>query len=121
MKYDVRDGDVVLNVDFYCLSFYLFSAFTFCMKTVGKSHLHVIFYSIPCFTLTPLFLPPHIYSETFGGTFLYHMKPNLVLVGMVVGLDYPNPYLNPYREFQVSECVSLLLCNCSGALFCISF
>jgi len=29
------------------------------------------------------------------------MKPNLILVGMVVGLDYPNPYLNPYREFQV--------------------
>lgn len=28
------------------------------------------------------------------------MKPNLILVGMVVGLDYENPYLNPYEEFQ---------------------
>ena len=39
-------------------------------------------------------------SDTFGGAFLYHMKPNLVLVGLVVGLDYRNPYLNPYKEFQ---------------------
>lgn len=40
------------------------------------------------------------FSQVFGGTFLYHQEPNLVLVGMVVGLDYTNPYLNPYREFQ---------------------
>jgi len=40
-------------------------------------------------------------SDLFGGTFLYHMEPDLVLVGMVVGLDYKNPYLNPYKEFQV--------------------
>ena len=39
-------------------------------------------------------------SDPFGGTFLYHQKPNLVLVGMVVGLDYKNPYLSPYKEFQ---------------------
>lgn len=39
-------------------------------------------------------------SKTFGGTFLYHMEPNLVLLGMVVGLDYENPYLSPYKEFQ---------------------
>lgn len=39
-------------------------------------------------------------SDTFGGSFLYHQKPNLVLLGMVVGLDYKNPYLNPYKEFQ---------------------
>ena len=38
--------------------------------------------------------------DTYGGTFLYHMKPNFVVCGMVVGLDYKNPYLNPYREFQ---------------------
>ncbi len=41
------------------------------------------------------------FSEVFGGTFLYHMEPDLVLVGMVVGLDYANPYLSPYKEFQV--------------------
>ena len=28
------------------------------------------------------------------------MKPNLVLIGLVVGLNYKNPYLNPYEEFQ---------------------
>jgi electron-transferring-flavoprotein dehydrogenase len=39
-------------------------------------------------------------SDVYGGTFLYHMKPNLILMGMVVGLDYKNPYLNPYQEFQ---------------------
>ena len=39
-------------------------------------------------------------DKTFGGSFLYHMKPNLVLLGIVVGLDYENPYLNPYQEFQ---------------------
>lgn len=39
-------------------------------------------------------------SDVFGGSFLYHMDPDLVLVGMVVGLDYKNPYLNPYKEFQ---------------------
>lgn len=40
------------------------------------------------------------FDKTFGGSFLYHMKPNLVLLGFVVGLDYENPYLNPYEEFQ---------------------
>jgi len=30
---------------------------------------------------------------------LYHMTGNLVHIGMVVGLDYKNPYLNPYEEF----------------------
>lgn len=49
------------------------------------------------------------FSHLFGGTFLYHMKPNLILLGMVVGLSYENPYLNPYREFQVSFVISLLV------------
>jgi electron-transferring-flavoprotein dehydrogenase len=39
-------------------------------------------------------------DKVFGGTFLYHQEPNLVLAGLVVGLDYENPYLNPYQEFQ---------------------
>lgn len=39
-------------------------------------------------------------SKVYGGTFLYHMKPNLVLLGMVVGLDYTNPHMSPYKEFQ---------------------
>lgn len=39
-------------------------------------------------------------DKTFGGTFLYHQEPNLVLCGLVIGLDYQNPYINPYKEFQ---------------------
>merc|ERR1719297_8738 len=37
---------------------------------------------------------------TYGGSFIYHMKPNLLHIGMVVGLDYSNPHLSPYQEFQ---------------------
>ena len=39
-------------------------------------------------------------SQTYGGTFLYHLDDNKVAVGMVVGLDYQNPYLSPFEEFQ---------------------
>ncbi len=39
-------------------------------------------------------------SETYGGSFLYHMENNLVAVGFVVGLAYTNPYLSPFEEFQ---------------------
>lgn len=39
-------------------------------------------------------------SDTYGGSFLYHMEDNKVVVGFVVGLDYTNPYLNPFEEFQ---------------------
>src|SRR6476659_11204427 len=39
-------------------------------------------------------------DSTGGGSFLYHFGENLVSVGFVVHLDYANPYLNPFREFQ---------------------
>jgi electron-transferring-flavoprotein dehydrogenase len=39
-------------------------------------------------------------SQTYGGSFLYHMEERLVAVGFVVGLGYSNPYLSPYEEFQ---------------------
>jgi electron-transferring-flavoprotein dehydrogenase len=39
-------------------------------------------------------------SDTYGGSFLYHLENNLVAIGMVVGLDYKNPWLSPYEEFQ---------------------
>ena len=39
-------------------------------------------------------------SGTYGGSFLYHLENNQVVVGFVVGLDYENPYLSPYEEFQ---------------------
>ena len=31
---------------------------------------------------------------------MYHMAPNYIHIGVVVGLNYQNPYLNPYEEFQ---------------------
>jgi len=39
-------------------------------------------------------------SDTYGGSFLYHLGNNLVAVGLVVGLAYKNPYLSPFEEFQ---------------------
>ena len=39
-------------------------------------------------------------SDTYGGSFCYHLEDNLVAIGFVVGLGYTNPYLNPYEEFQ---------------------
>lgn len=39
-------------------------------------------------------------SDTYGGSFLYHLSDNLVAIGLVVGLDYPNPWLSPFDEFQ---------------------
>ena len=39
-------------------------------------------------------------SDTYGGSFLYHMHDNLVAVGYVIGLAYSNPHLSPYSEFQ---------------------
>ena len=38
--------------------------------------------------------------HTYGGSFLYHLENNQVAVGVVIGLDYRNPYLNPFEEFQ---------------------
>lgn len=38
-------------------------------------------------------------NDVYGGSFMYHMAPNIVHLGFVVGLDYKNPYLNPYQEF----------------------
>lgn len=39
-------------------------------------------------------------SDTYGGSFLYHLDNNQVVVGFVVGLGYTNPYLSPFEEFQ---------------------
>jgi electron-transferring-flavoprotein dehydrogenase len=39
-------------------------------------------------------------SDTYGGSFLYHLSGNQVAAGYVVGLDYKNPYLSPFEEFQ---------------------
>jgi electron-transferring-flavoprotein dehydrogenase len=39
-------------------------------------------------------------SSTYGGSFLYHLENNQVAVGFVIGLDYKNPHLSPFEEFQ---------------------
>ncbi|XDZ65640.1 electron transfer flavoprotein-ubiquinone oxidoreductase [Alphaproteobacteria bacterium LSUCC0684] len=39
-------------------------------------------------------------SDVYGGSFLYHLNGNQVAVGYVIGLDYKNPHLSPFEEFQ---------------------
>ncbi|MFT3720622.1 electron transfer flavoprotein-ubiquinone oxidoreductase [Pseudorhodoferax sp.] len=39
-------------------------------------------------------------NKTYGGAFLYHMEDNKVTLGFITGLDYSNPYLSPFEEFQ---------------------
>ncbi|WP_438823040.1 electron transfer flavoprotein-ubiquinone oxidoreductase [Novosphingobium cyanobacteriorum] len=39
-------------------------------------------------------------SDTYGGGFVYHLEDKLVAIGYVVGLNYTNPHLSPFEEFQ---------------------
>jgi electron-transferring-flavoprotein dehydrogenase len=39
-------------------------------------------------------------NDTYGGGFMYHFENNQVSLGLVVGLGYTNPYLEPFQEFQ---------------------
>ncbi len=39
-------------------------------------------------------------SDTYGGSFVYQFDAGKVSIGFVVGLDYENPYLSPFEEFQ---------------------
>jgi electron-transferring-flavoprotein dehydrogenase len=39
-------------------------------------------------------------NDTYGGSFIYHAENKQIFVGYVVGLDYKNPYLSPFEEFQ---------------------
>ncbi len=39
-------------------------------------------------------------SSTYGGAFLYHAADNKISLGFITGLDYANPYLSPFEEFQ---------------------
>ena len=39
-------------------------------------------------------------SKTYGGSFIYHFENNQIALGLVIGLDYQNPYLHPYKEMQ---------------------
>ncbi|MGA0978082.1 MAG: electron transfer flavoprotein-ubiquinone oxidoreductase [Burkholderiaceae bacterium] len=38
--------------------------------------------------------------QTYGGSFLYHLNNQQVAIGLVVGLNYRNPWLSPFEEFQ---------------------
>jgi electron-transferring-flavoprotein dehydrogenase len=42
-------------------------------------------------------------SDTYGGSFLYHLENNLVAVGVVVGLDYKNPGCRLTRNFSATR------------------
>jgi len=39
-------------------------------------------------------------DKTWGGSFIYHLEDNQAYVGYVIGLDYQNPHLSPFDEFQ---------------------
>ena len=39
-------------------------------------------------------------TESLGGSFLYHLEDNQVVVGLIVDLSYTNPHLSPFDEFQ---------------------
>ena len=39
-------------------------------------------------------------NATYGGSFCYHAENKQIFLGYVIGLDYKNPYLSPYDEFQ---------------------
>jgi electron-transferring-flavoprotein dehydrogenase len=39
-------------------------------------------------------------NNTYGGSFIYHAENKQVFLGYVIGLDYKNPHLSPYDEFQ---------------------
>lgn len=39
-------------------------------------------------------------SSTAGGSWMYHLEDNQVSIGFVVNLDYANPHLSPFEEFQ---------------------
>ena len=39
-------------------------------------------------------------NNTYGGSFIYHAENKQIFLGYVIGLDYKNPYLSPFDEFQ---------------------
>jgi electron-transferring-flavoprotein dehydrogenase len=54
-------------------------------------------------------------NRTGGGSFLYHFETGLVAVGFVVHLNYENPYLSPFEEFQRFKTHPLVRDTFSGA------
>jgi flavin-dependent dehydrogenase len=56
--------------------------------------------------------------KTYGGSWLYHMEDNMVSIGLVVGLDYQNPTLSPFKEFQVSCAPAFTPAPTQDAIMC---
>jgi electron-transferring-flavoprotein dehydrogenase len=54
-------------------------------------------------------------NATGGGSFLYHLDDNLVSVGFVLHLNYANPYLSPFEEFQRFKTHKLVRDTFAGA------
>ena len=53
-------------------------------------------------------------EATYGGSFLYHGADNQVMLGFVVGLDYANPWLSPFEEFQRWKTHPAIRCTFEG-------
>src|SRR5262249_54118535 len=53
-------------------------------------------------------------TATYGGSFLYHLENRQVAAGVVIGLDYKNPFLNPFEEFQRFKTHPAILPYCEG-------
>ena len=73
-------------------------------------------WEMPKGTVTPGFvmhtLGYPLPNETFGGSFIYGMQNDLLDIGLVVGLDYKDPYTDPHRlfnEFKQHPAISKLL------------
>jgi electron-transferring-flavoprotein dehydrogenase len=47
-------------------------------------------------------------QATYGGSFIYHLSHHRVAIGFIVGLDYKNPWLNPFEEMQRFKTHSLI-------------
>ncbi|EXB23112.1 Electron transfer flavoprotein-ubiquinone oxidoreductase [Morus notabilis] len=61
-------------------------------------------------------------QKTYGGSFLYHMKDRQVSIGLVVALNYRNPFLNPYEEFQENRLSRLArVVGCSVGLWPVKY
>jgi electron-transferring-flavoprotein dehydrogenase len=59
-------------------------------------------------------------SHTYGGSFMYHYDTNKIAIGMVIGLDYRNPYLDPFEELQQLKRHPLFTAALKGGK-CISY
>jgi electron-transferring-flavoprotein dehydrogenase len=55
-----------------------------------------------------------LHTDTYGGSWMYHYGQNAVSIGFVVGLNYGNPYLSPFEEFQRYKTHPAIRCVLEG-------